>query len=89
MAKRLSQSTTCRSAAAAAAGDHSAAKQLSAEARALKAAVDEAHAAAAVKIEVANNSSNSAGLVGAFYIRPCQHAEGLAYQMLLAIMDVC
>lgn len=55
--------TACRSAAAAAAGDHSTAKQLGAEARALKLAADEAHAAAAVKIEVANNAHSSAGLV--------------------------
>lgn len=54
----------CRSAAAAAAGDHSVAKQLSAEARSVKAAADEAHAAAALKIEVMHNLNSSAGLVG-------------------------
>lgn len=55
--------TECRAAAAAAAGDYLSAKQLSSEARALKAAADEAHAAAALKIEVANNINSNAGLV--------------------------
>lgn len=52
-----------RAAAARARGDYSAAAQLTSEAVALRAAADAAHAAAALKIEVANNASSADGLV--------------------------
>jgi hypothetical protein len=53
----------CRAAAARSQGDFSAAAQLAAEALSLKAAADAAHAAAALKIEVANNAQTPLGLV--------------------------
>eukprot|EP00879_Flechtneria_rotunda_P019894 GHRR01020910.1.p1 GENE.GHRR01020910.1~~GHRR01020910.1.p1 ORF type:complete len:314 (+),score=103.59 GHRR01020910.1:138-944(+) len=51
-----------RASTARAAGNHNNAKELFAEARALKEAADAAHAAAAVKIEMANNMNSEAGL---------------------------